>query len=168
MKILNLGCGHDIYTSDNIDYVNIDIELLDGVNLVHDLNIFPYPFIDESVDVIIMNNILEHLDNPIDVLQECYRILNKDGECRIMVIYWNHKYSYSDPQHKWAFSEKYFDFFIVGRAPYYMKEHFSSLKINYHFDDNAIKKYGNYPDLLLKKAYFHCNIIQGMEVILTK
>lgn len=170
-KALNLGCGNDIReTTSQIEYINVDKVKLKGVNMTHDLNIIPYPFESESINLIVLKDILEHLDNPIDVLQECYRLLKKGGECLISVVYWNHKYSYSDPQHKWAFSERYFDFFTIKSImrPYYMKYHFLKLEIKYLFDKKAIEKYGEQENILLKKAYHHCNIIQGMEVTLTK
>jgi len=167
--ILNLGCGTDIMESTaGIEYINVDIYLLEGVDIVHDLNLFEYPFKTESIDIILMNDILEHLDNPIAVLLECWRILKKDGKCILRLVYWNHRFSYSDPQHKWAFSEIYFDFFVGKRRAYYMPHHFSDVKIEYHFDPEAKVKYGDNPRILLEKGYYHCNIIQGMEVTLIK
>jgi len=168
--VLNLGCGHDIKKSlpPNNHMVNVDVVNLPGVDIVHDLNSFPYPFDDSSIDRILMNNILEHLDNPIAVLQECWRIMLKNAECRIRVVYWNHKYSYSDPQHKHAFSEKYFDFFVKGRNPHYMKNHFDKVKIDWIFDKKAKKQFGKDPEILLTVGYWTCNVIQGMEVTLIK
>lgn len=167
--ILNLGCGTDIMKgSGETQYINIDICRLEDVDIVMDLNIIEYPFAPESVDIIIMNDILEHLENPIDVLQECWRILREGGECRIKVVYWNNQNSFSDPQHKHFFTEKYFYFFTGVRRAYYMKHHFSSVEIKYSFTDKAINKYGSDRNILLEKAYFHCNIIRDMEVVLTK
>ena len=166
---VNLGCGTSPSKStDIIHFANIDIIALEGVNIVHDLNIFPYPFIDEKADLIIMNDILEHLDDPIAVLQECWRILKVGGVVQIKVVHWNHYYSYSDPQHKHAFSEPYFHFFTGEKRSYYMKNHFSGLEITYIFDEIAMKKYSFQTRILLEKAYFHCNIIQGMNVVLVK
>ena len=45
---LNLGCGRDIREG----YVNLDKAGLDGVDVVHDLNVFPYPFEDNEFDEI--------------------------------------------------------------------------------------------------------------------
>lgn len=48
-KKLNLGCGKDIKK----EYVNLDIRKFPGVDIIHDLNKFPYPFKDDSFDEII-------------------------------------------------------------------------------------------------------------------
>lgn len=167
--ILNLGCGTDIVEStEEIQYINIDICQLEGVDIVMDLNNIEYPFAPETIDMILMYDVLEHLENPIDILQECWRILREGGKCLLKVVYWNNQNSFSDPQHKHFFTEKYFDFFTGSRRSYYMKHHFSSVEIKYSFTDKAIQKYGTLKEFLLEKAYFHCNIIRDMEVVLTK
>lgn len=169
MKGLNLGCGTETSESTElIEFTNIDIAYLEGVDMVHDLNEIPYPFEPNSIDLIIMNDILEHLDNPSEVLMECWRVLKEDGKCVLRLVYWNSYYTYSDPQHKHAFSERYFDFFCGYRRPYYLPHHFSSVNITYHFHPEAVEKYGSDYDTLIQKAFFHCNIIEGMEVTLIK
>lgn len=137
--------------------------------MVYDLNDIPYPFKDGYYDRIIMKDILEHLDNPMDVLREIYRILKPKGKVEIQVLYWNHKYNYSDPQHKHVFAEMYFDFFCAkpGRE-YYMDFAFSSLKITYRFTAEAIREFGPNEANLIKKAHFYCNIIDAMSVELIK
>ena len=57
MRRLNLGCGRKIFKNS----VNLDRVKLDGVDVVHDLNKFPYPFKDESFDEIKALAVLEHL-----------------------------------------------------------------------------------------------------------
>lgn len=115
-----------------------------------------------------MNDILEHLDDPIKVMWECYRLLKPGGNLFIRVTYWNHKYTFSDPTHKHAFSEITLKFFTGERRSYYMDFKFRDLKIEYIFDPKAIKKFGKNEKKLLEKAYFKCNIIQGMNISLRK
>lgn len=168
-KGINLGCGTaPSESTDTIEFVNVDIADLEGVDIVHDLNVFPYPFESESIDIIIMNDILEHLNNPIDVLMEVWRILKKGGKCVLRLVYWNCYYTFSDPQHRHAFTEMYFEFFCGYRRSYYMPHHFAGLFITYHFHPKAVEKYGDNEEILMKKAFFHCNIIEGMEVTLIK
>ena len=54
---LNLGCGSKIldgYTNvDKFDYYKPDV--------VHDLETFPYPFENNSVDEILISHVLEHI-----------------------------------------------------------------------------------------------------------
>ena len=161
---INLGCGN----AWKVGYVNVDIVDLHGVDMVEDLNVFPYPFPDEYADEILMNDILEHLDDPMAVIQECWRILKQGGVLKIKVVYWNHHLTYGDPQHKHAFSVDYFLFFAGRKRPYYMEHHFRDFQVQWIFDEHAKIKYGDKENILLEKAYHHCNIIQGMKVELLK
>ncbi|MFX1443667.1 MAG: methyltransferase domain-containing protein [Promethearchaeota archaeon] len=164
-KILDVGCGQDKVPG----AIGIDIADLPGVDIVQDLNVFPWgDFEDETFDEIYMNDILEHLDDPIKVMRECHRLLKSGGKLHVRVVYWNHKYSFSDPTHKHAFSEISFTFFTGERRSYYMDFKFKDLKINYSFDPLAIKKFGKNKKKLLEKANFYCNVINGMNIILTK
>lgn len=164
IKCLNLGCGTDIKK----DCINIDIAQNEGVDLIHDLNRIPYPFEDNSIDYIIMNDIIEHLDKPADVLMECWRLLKEGGKCIIRVVYWNCFYTFCDPQHKHAFHESYFDYICGFRRPYYFPYHFREYNVSFHYTQKAKEKYGNDEVKLREKAFFHCNIIEGMEVTLIK
>jgi ubiquinone/menaquinone biosynthesis C-methylase UbiE len=50
------------------------------------------PFVDEFFDTIIMNDAMEHVDEPEKVLDECYRILKKDGKIYLNFPPYNHPY----------------------------------------------------------------------------
>lgn len=54
------------------DWVNVDIS--PKANVVHDLNVAPWPFDDESVDEIYSSHCIEHVDDPAVFLNECARI----------------------------------------------------------------------------------------------
>lgn len=68
-------------------FTNVDALDLDGVDLVHDCNNFPYPFKDNSVEEIVAIEFLEHLSMDIGqrFLKECWRILAPDGKLQIQV-----------------------------------------------------------------------------------
>ena len=46
---LNIGAGHDIYDG----WINHDIAALPGIDVVHDLNLTPWPWNDESMDEVV-------------------------------------------------------------------------------------------------------------------
>lgn len=50
------------------------------------------PFEDETFDTIIMNDAMEHVDEPENVLDECYRILKKNGKLYLNFPPYNHPY----------------------------------------------------------------------------
>lgn len=167
---LNLGCGKDIRKSnEEIKWCNIDNAFLHNEVVFYDLNCIPYPFPQEDNDIILLNDVLEHLEDPIGVIQECYRLLKKGGKLKIRVLYWNHIYNYSDPQHKHVFAPRYFEMFTKASVrDYYFSFAFERMRIRYTFDVKAIKEFGFNKQDLMKKAYFLCNIIDGMRVTLYK
>ncbi len=96
---LNLGCGSKIlenYTNlDKFDYYN--------PNVVHDLEVTPYPFEDNSVDEILMSHILEHVGQAPDIfnniIKELYRICKNKSIIDIKVPHPRHDDFLSDPTH---------------------------------------------------------------------
>ena len=61
MLRLNLGCGEDHKPG----YINVD--KYGNPDVLHDLEEFPWPWDDESVEEILMKHILEHLGERTDV-----------------------------------------------------------------------------------------------------
>ena len=96
---LNLGCGKN-YTD---DWVNVDFYDDSRCDVVHDLEVFPWPWEDNSVSEIKIIPTLEHLGGNwkiyIKILQEMYRICEDDAEIMVAVPspwHWNFT---SDPSH---------------------------------------------------------------------
>lgn len=81
MKRLNIGCGTDIKEG----CINLDRNSLDGVDVVWDLDEFPYPFEDNSIDRIFAFHILEHVEYYEKTMQELNRIMKKGGAIYIRV-----------------------------------------------------------------------------------
>jgi len=99
---LNFGCGTRELPG---NWVNVDKTSNSNVDVVHDLNVFPYPFDDNSVGFIYMNHVLEHLKEPYDVVVECHRILKPGGLLEIIVPHKNHLSAY-DIAHPRLFTER--------------------------------------------------------------
>jgi len=81
MKRLNLGCGSDI----KVDCINLDRNEGKGIDVVWDLDKFPYPFSNESIDRIFAFHILEHVENYEMTLKEINRIMKPGGALYIRV-----------------------------------------------------------------------------------
>jgi len=83
-RVLDLGCGDGSFTlqiahrigSSDVTCVDINEMALKEARerglktLKHDLNTFPYPFSDQEFDVIVSNQVIEHLFYPIKFLRE--------------------------------------------------------------------------------------------------
>lgn len=88
---LNLGCGE--FKKEG--YVNLDyIDDLDP-DVVHDLNVFPYPFESNRFRLIEANHVLEHLDNPFMAMKEFHRLLAGDGELIIRVPHFSRGFTHA-------------------------------------------------------------------------
>lgn len=97
---LNLGCGGRPLPG----YVNVDI-YGDKVDIRHNLNIFPYPFKENSVDIVRMSDVLEHLDDPRLVLKEIRRILKPGGIFKFYLPHFTYNGAFN-PFHKtfWSYN----------------------------------------------------------------
>jgi len=97
--------------------------------LVHDLNIMPYPFADNSIEEIIADNILEHLDDVVVVMEELYRVCRNGAIIKISLPYYKSSGAFSDPTHKHFFTENSFQCFTVGHEyHFYTKAKFKIVK----------------------------------------
>lgn len=96
---LDIGCG----SSKQAGFIGIDKLPLPGVDIVHDLETFPWPLPDESVSVAMASHVLEHI-NPaggtfINVMNEVWRILKPKGQFAFVVPYAESFGMFQDPTH---------------------------------------------------------------------
>ena len=93
---LNLGCEDKILK----DFVNVDVTKHHGVNKVYNLNKFPLPWKDSSVDFILCSHLLEHLDNPLKFMLELHRICRHGAIIDLRVPHFSCSATYADLTHK--------------------------------------------------------------------
>ncbi len=162
MTSLNVGCGQDVRK----DWINLDNAKLPGVDVVHNLNKFPYPFKDNEFDNVICLNVLEHVNDFVAVLGELHRICKPGTRITLSVPYWNSVLAWADPQHKRGFTLDTFTYFQRTGRPEGDKSYYN----NFYFKVKNQKLIGNslsswMPQFMLKRlSFFLCNIAQGMEV----
>jgi SAM-dependent methyltransferase len=92
---LNLGAGE--FKKDG--YVNVDWQDITKPDIKHDLNIYPYPFEDNSFDLIEAYHVLEHLDKPFDTMKELHRILKPGGSLIIKVPHFSRGFTHAEHSH---------------------------------------------------------------------
>lgn len=88
------------------ELVTLDIDESCNPDVVHDLNVLPYPFGDSTFDEIHAYEVLEHLGSQGDwkfffgQFQELWRILKPGGFLVATVPMWDSKWAWGDPGHR--------------------------------------------------------------------
>ncbi|MEK6915324.1 MAG: methyltransferase domain-containing protein [Nanoarchaeota archaeon] len=124
MKKLHLGCGKNI----RMGYVNLDLINLKGVDVVHNLNIYPWPFKKNEFDYVFTSHVLEHLDGIIKPMEEIWRITKNKTIISIEVPIFPSIGAMADPTHKQFYTFRTFDYFRpVDSLNYYSKARFNVL-----------------------------------------
>jgi hypothetical protein len=115
---LDIACGSHKQNG----FVGMDIQPLPGVDIVHDLNVHPWPLPDNCVRLAMASHILEHIPKVIidqgrtrfplmEFMNEVWRVMQLDGQ---FMIACPHGYSpgyLQDPTHASPISEATFAYF---------------------------------------------------------
>lgn len=96
--------------------VNLDAVQLDGVDVVHDLDCYPWPFEDQSQDEVWAESVFEHVTDSVAFMRECWRILKPGGLLHLVVPHWQSENAFTDPTHKRFPTERTFDYWCEGTA----------------------------------------------------
>ena len=118
MKKLNLGCGTSIMPKSE-GWINVDKQKHKNVDKSFDFNKFPYPFKESTFEYILIDNVLEHLNEPANVIKELWRICKKrrqNSKSGPHLPYYNAYNAYSDVTHKTFFNELTFVHLLEGNT----------------------------------------------------
>lgn len=107
---LVLGCGHDVRDG----WVNLDLAPLPGVDVVHDLDQYPWPFADGAFDEVECLDVLEHLRELPEAMRELHRITVPGARVHIQGPHFTSYTWPTDPTHRRAFAINTFEFFARG------------------------------------------------------
>src|SRR5215470_4387638 len=77
--------------------IGIDRASLPNVDIVHDLNSFPYPFDRDTFDEIYATHIIEHLDSITRTMEELHRIAKPNAKVTIITPHYSDFQSWNDP-----------------------------------------------------------------------
>ena len=95
LKVL-LGCGNEVRPG----WTHVDRVALDHVDVVHDLDVYPWPFGDNTAERIEAIDVLEHLNDTVAFIDECWRILRADGVLHVQAVGWQSENLWRDPTHR--------------------------------------------------------------------
>jgi SAM-dependent methyltransferase len=114
---LNLGCGR----SSLAGWTNVDAVALPGVDVVADLDRcreVPLPFADDAVDEFLLAHVIEHLADPLGLLQEMHRIAKPGAKAVVRCPYGSSDDADEDPTHRRRMFLQSFGYFS---QPYYWR-----------------------------------------------
>lgn len=106
---LDLGCGENKQEG----FTGMDVRNLPEVDIVHDLEVFPWPVHDEDCMMVVASHILEHIKPwlAIDVINEIWRVLKVDGTLAAVMPYPGTRVWHQDPTHCCTWNEASFQYF---------------------------------------------------------
>lgn len=108
--VLDVGCGRSKLPG----AVGIDIAAIPGVDVVHDLNVLPWPLGASTFAYVRLRSVLEHLENVLDVLAEVHRVSLPGALVVIGVPHFSSANAYTDPTHRHYLSSRFVDYLIEG------------------------------------------------------
>ena len=131
LSVLSVGCGN---RKNEEGVTRLDISEAVNPDVVWNLNQCPYPFEESSFSEIECFDVIEHLENIPNIMEEFHRILKPNGLLKITTPHFSCANSYIDPTHKWHLSYFSFDFFSDGHTlSYYSKARYRIKYRHIHF-----------------------------------
>ncbi len=119
-KVLDIGCGRNKIPG----AIGVDSCGLAGVDIVHDLDCFPYPLASDSADEIHANHVLEHVHDVLGVMEELWRICKPGAMLYIRVPHATGVLAWRDPTHRRSFTSESLRYFGENEYSYYTHARF--------------------------------------------
>ncbi|MGH8678927.1 MAG: class I SAM-dependent methyltransferase [Burkholderiales bacterium] len=94
-KVLDVGCGRNKFPG----AIGIDFAQNSLADIMHDLNKFPFPIEENSFDVVLCRNVIEHIQDVVGLMEEIHRIGRNSADVVITTPHFSSLYSYQDPTH---------------------------------------------------------------------
>ena len=163
---LDIACGQNKTPG----FFGVDIAKEKDVDLVYDLEKFPWPFPDNSVDEAVCNHYIEHTKDIIKFMDEIYRILKPGATIIIRAPYYNSIRAWQDPTHTREISEATFLYYNKDWRTQNKLDHYS-IKSNFDFSFG----YDFMPDWAMRaeeaRAFavrHYTNVVMDIQAVLIK
>jgi predicted SAM-dependent methyltransferase len=163
---LDIGCGDNkVAGTFGIDFVKRN-----GVDMVVNLEKFPWPFASGSVTEVFCSHYIEHTKDLVKFMDEIHRILKPGGRLNLLAPYYASMRAWQDPTHTRAISEGTFLYFNkkwreLNHTDYY------PIKSDFEFTYNFIfhEMWINRSDEARNFAIQHYNnVVTDIQVMLIK
>jgi SAM-dependent methyltransferase len=173
MKILDIGCG----THKTPGAIGMDINPRTDADVIHDLDAFPYPFPDDEFDLIVGNQVIEHVADVMGVIAELYRIAKPGARLRLDTPHFSDIASYTDPTHRRHLTTESFAYFTGNRPDFdfYSHVHLRAIEIRVTMlklwrllgFELLINAWNRFPSLRFLRRFWEqylCFIVRGKTI----
>ena len=155
--IIDIGCG----TKKLDGAFGLDRRKELGVNVICDFE-HAVPLKTNSVDVVYMSHVLEHIRDLVSFMEEVYRVCRPGAEVRVIVPYYTSRGAFRDPTHVRFIAEDTFQYFEPP-TNYGIKTNFKIEKIEY----DVRKPFRYFPQYFQKRfRRYLWNVVDNMRVTL--
>ena len=110
-RTLDVGCGK--YKIPGA--IGIDRSSGPGVDVLYDLDEYPWPFPDSSFDRVVCRHVLAHLQNVVRAIEELHRITCPGGLVEIVTPHFSSDNAFTDITSRWFFGYRSMDYFSANR-----------------------------------------------------
>jgi len=112
LSVLNLGCGEKLMSG----AVNVDVNPRVKPDIVHDLNVLPWPLPDSQFETVLMMDSIEHLKDVVATMEELHRVCKHGARVKIVTPHYSCVNSFTDPTHLHHLGYFSFHFFTEQRG----------------------------------------------------
>jgi hypothetical protein len=135
--ILQLGSGKKYC----VEATNIDLIASTNPDIVHNLEIFPWPLPSNQFKEVRAFDVVEHLNDIVKTLEEIHRVCVNGAVVKITVPHFSCVNAFTDPTHKHYFSSASFNYFTGDNEfDFYTKCRFRNNVKNIIFRPTLINK----------------------------
>lgn len=121
-RVLDIGCGNNKFSG----ATGIDFSDVEELDIVHNLEEFPYPIEDNVFEVVLLRNVIEHINNIVGLMEEIHRVSERGADVLISTPHFSSLYSYQDPTHVRHMAYDSMDYFTdkTKHANFYTNKRF--------------------------------------------
>lgn len=135
--VLNLGCGRKHIPG----AVNLDVTADTAPDVVHDLDVTPWPFPDGCFSEVLAYDVIEHLHDIVAAMEQIHRVSRDGAVVKITVPHFSCANAFTDPTHRHYFGWFSFDYFTgENEFPFYTRARFRRRRTQLIFVPNLVNK----------------------------